>query len=650
MPHDFGYYEEEKLGRSYDARLARRLLPFIRPYGRLLSLAVLLVVAITLLDLFLPYVTKIAIDRYIVPRPGASAAGGPPPMAVDAADPAVAQLVQRHPQRFGSRNGVPTIDRRALEAFSPSERALLRRGDLSGVGWMAALFLGAILLHFALTFLQMMLMEYTGQMVMHDLRMHLFAHIQDLSATFFSRHPVGRLVTRLTNDVQNMYELFTSIIVFVFKDVFLLFGITLVLLGLNWRLALVSFTVLPLVMLASAHFATLAREAFRTLRVKVAEINTRFSETISGIRIIQLFLREERNFRRFEALNHENYLAGMRQIHLFAIFMPVIEVLASAALALVIFYGGGRVMTGDLSLGSLVAFISYMRMFFRPMRDIAEKYNVMQNAMASAERIFLLLDNRDRLPAPAAGQGPATGPIDEVRFDGVSFAYVKNEPVIRGVSFALRRGETVAVVGPTGAGKTTLIHLLLRFYDPDAGDIRINGEDLRTLPAEAVRKRMALVMQDPFLFSASIRDNIAMGGEGLDDADLSRLVTAARCGDLVARLPRGMDTVLSEGGLSISSGERQLVSIARAMARNPDLILLDEATSYIDSDTERRVQEALGNLMQGRTTLLIAHRLSTARHADRILVMHKGAIIESGTHPELMARRGFYFRLNQIGA
>jgi len=658
MPHDFGYFEEDRLGRPYDVRLLRRLLPFIRPYGRLLGLSVLLVVLITLLDLCLPYVTKIAIDRYIVPQsgPGQTAPAAVRKFSAPLSNPTVAALVRAHPEGFSVSGDSVVFSADDLDGLSPEERLALRQRDLTGVGRMALLFVGIIVVHFLFTFFQMMIMEYTGQMVMHDLRMRLFAHIQDLSTAFFTRHPVGRLVTRVTNDVQNMYELFTSIIVFVFKDVFLLTGITVVLLTINWRLALVSFTVLPFVMLASVHFASLAREAFRLLRIQVAEINTRFSETIGGIRIIQLFLQERRNMRQFSILNHENYLAGMRQIHIFAVFMPVIEVLGSVALAVVIFYGGGRVLVQDLSLGSLVAFISYMRMFFRPMRDIAEKYNVMQNAMASAERIFLLLDNRDRLPEAAPTTWSTTlpegdfpdEPISEIVFDSVCFSYVPNEPVLRDVSFTLRRGETLAVVGPTGAGKTTLINLLLRFYDPGPGSIRINGRDLRHLPTTQIRSRIALVMQDPFLFSASIRDNIEVGASELSDAQLLSLTEAAKCRDLIERLPQGIDAVLSEGGRSVSSGERQLISIARAMARNPELILLDEATSYIDSETEARIQEALANLMKGRTTLLIAHRLSTARHADRLLVLHRGAIIESGTHQELIARKGFYYRLNQL--
>jgi len=454
----------------------------------------------------------------------------------------------------------------------------------------------------------------------------------------------------VTNDVQNMHELFTSVISMIFKDFFLLCGIAVVMLVLNWKLALISFVVLPLVVYASLIFSRRARDIFRELRIKVAEINTRFSETIGGIRVIQLFRQEIANYQNFKQLNHENYLAGMKQIHVLAIFMPLIEVLGVVAVALVIYYGGSSVLSNTLSLGALVAFISYIRMFFRPIRDMAEKYNILQNAMASAERIFLILDSRESLPAPAppAGPGPSNlQNIEQVQFEKVSFSYVAGEPILKDITFSLQAGETVAVVGPTGAGKTSLINLLPRFYDPTSGQVLINSCDLRALDPAWFRSKMALVMQDPFLFSGTIRANIFEGEYAGDENQQRSVIEASNCQSLVDRLPQGLDTILSEGGASISSGERQLISIARAFARNPQLILFDEATSYIDSATELSIQQALEKLMKHRTALVVAHRLSTVRDADRIIVLNRGRIVETGPHAALMDQKGLYFKLHQ---
>jgi len=668
MHTDFGYFEEKQLGKPYDVKLLGRLYPYARPYKLLLCLSIVLIVVITLLDLSLPYLTKIAIDRYIVPQVepvqgiGRDVADSNVRyLRADLADAEVEAIVQKYADIFKRYESFALVKLDDLEQLEKKELAVLRRNDLAGVNMIAAYFLVIVLVTFVLNFVQVMVMEYTGQMIMHDLRVRLFEHIQSLSVAFFTRNPVGRLVTRVTNDIQNMHELFTSVIAFVFKDLFLLLGITAVLLGINWQLALISFMVLPVVLLASIHFAGQAREAFRVLRIKIAEINTKFSETIGGIKVIQLFLQEKENYRDFSKLNHEHYLAGMRQVHVFAVFMPVIELLGAVTIAIVIYYGGGRVLAGSISLGALVAFISYMKMFFRPIRDIAEKYNIMQNAMASAERIFLILDSTERLPQPALAVervstsgletqtfASALDNITQIALKDVSLAYIEGETVLKRVSFKVSAGETVALVGPTGSGKTSIINLLTRFYDPTSGQVLVNGIDIKNIHTSALREKIALVMQDPFLFSDTVRDNITLGKDGILGKKIRQIIKDSNCKPLIDRLPHGLDTVLAEGGMSISSGERQLISIARALARNPDLIILDEATSYIDSSTELKIQEALFNLMANRTSIIVAHRLSTARGADRIIVLNRGRIIETGTHNELMQRQGFYFRLYQL--
>jgi len=658
MRTDFGYFEEKQLGKPYDIKMLRRLYPFTRPYRLFFILSIFLVIIITLLDLSLPYITKIAIDRYIVPKFESAnfkdirgRKNKVRFLEADITDPEIKAIANKYSDQFRIAGSFALISFDDLSGLDKEDLSILRKDDLAGVSLITAIFIGLILLNFVINFLQVMLMEYTGQKIMHDLRVRLFAHIQDLSVAFFNRNPVGRLVTRVTNDTQNMHELFTSVISFVFKDIFLLFGIMFVLITINWKLALVSFISLPFVLYASLYFSSRARDAFRVLRIKVAEINTKFSETIAGIKVVQLFLREKDNYRDFKRLNNENYQAGMKQVRIFAIFMPVVELLGTVTIALVIFYGGGQALAGSISIGTLVAFISYMKMFFRPIRDMAEKYNIMQNAMASAERIFLIFDNKDRLPQPRVESGyklPAIDNIDKIEIEDVSFSYIPDEPVLNKISFKIIAGETIAVVGRTGSGKTTLINLIIRFYDPTSGRILINEKDIKNYEKSILRSKIALVMQDPFLFSGTIRENIGHGNSKISEKEMEYILEASNCEGFINRLPDGLDTVVSEGGASISSGERQLISIARAFARNPGLIILDEATSYIDSETEQKIQEAVSKLMKNRASVIIAHRLTTARNADRIIVINKGRIIETGTHVELMTQRGFYFKLNQL--
>ncbi len=666
MRTDFGYFEEKQLGKPYDIKLLKRLYPFTRAYRPLLCYSIILVILITFLDLSLPYITKIAIDQYIVPQTELDVGKGSDKAAnktrylrADITDPEIKTIVDKYSHRFKIFESFALIPYSDLQEFDNKDLKILRQYDLKGITFITVIFLAIVVIDFVFNFAQVMIMEYAGQMIMHDLRVQLFAHIQGLSVAFFTHNPVGRLVTRVTNDTQNMHELFTSVIVFVFKDLFLLVGIAVVLLSINWQLALVTFMVLPFVIWASLRFSGQAREAFRDLRIKIAEINTKFSETIGGIKVIQLFLQEKGNYSGFKRLNHEYYLAGMRQVHVFAVFMPIIELLGAVVIAVVIFYGGSSVLTGKISLGALVAFISYMRMFFRPIRDIAEKYNILQNAMASAERIFLILDSTDSLPKPVpvieskimpVSQigTPDLEKISEISLQNVSFNYVKDEIVLKGVSFSVKAGETLAVVGPTGSGKTSIINLIMRFYDPSSGRVLLNGTDIKKIYTPYFRAKMALVTQDPFLFSATIKENITLGRNDILEETVQKIIEDSNCKGLIDRLPEGLDTVLTEGGDSISSGERQLISIARAFARNPDLIILDEATSYIDSATEQKIQEALASLMTNRTSIVVAHRLSTAREANRIIVLHQGEIIEVGTNDELMEKRGLYFRLNQL--
>jgi len=451
----------------------------------------------------------------------------------------------------------------------------------------------------------------------------------------------------VTNDVENLNEMFKSVMITVFKDIFILTGILAVLLYLNWKLALVCFVLLPFIFGLTLLFSSLARQAFRELREKVAKINAFLQERITGMRIVQLFATEEFQKKTFAEINHENYVAGMKQIRVFAVFMPVMDLFLSFAVALLIWHGGGKVVNEQLSLGSLVAFLSYIQMFFRPIRDIAEKYNIMQSAMASTERIVEFLDHQEEIPEPVHPEKPERVQ-GHLRFDQVTFGYRKEVPVLKDVTFEVKPGEMVAVVGATGAGKTTVVNLIERFYDPLAGRVLLDGVDLRLWPKKELQRHIGLVMQDVFIFSGSLADNILLGQEQTGPETLERAITQANARSFIQKLPKGMEQEIGEEGSNLSAGERQLLSFARALAHDPKVLILDEATSSVDPETERLIQEAILTMTQKRTTLVIAHRLSTIRRADRILVMHHGRIREQGTHEDLMSQRGLYYKLNRF--
>lgn len=699
MYGEYGYMEEGKLGKAYNFRLLRRLSTYAFPYGSTIAKALLMTILIAAIDLSLPYLLKIALDRHILSvwypvRP--EAALGSEARGITATyghllvsdhtgkawfltnrrmrelDPADLHAYRQSgvigaksfyraeadalgpaglKEKAGSfhplSDGTVMVPHEAMGTLSSQQLLALRAGDVRMVAILGLVILVLLFLSYGLGYAEYYLLEYTGQHIMRDIRVALFRRMQSQAVRFFDRHPVGRLVTRVTNDVENLNEMFKSVVITVFKDIFVLVGILAVLLYMNWKLALVCFTLVPVIFGLALLFSTLAREAFRELRTTVARINAFVQERLSGMRVIQLFVTEAHQERAFEKINQDNFLAGMKQIRVFAVFMPLMEIASACAVGLLIWHGGGKVVSEALTLGALVAFITYIQMFFRPIRDISEKYNIMQAAMASTERIFEFLDHQEEIRGPVSPIRPGERK-GRLTFEGVTFGYQAGKPVVANVSFDLAPGRTVAVVGATGAGKSTLVNLAERFYDPDAGAVRLDGMDLRELDNDTLRSRMALVMQDVFIFSGKLRENISLGDAQIDEGVIREAARKANALPFIQGLPQGLDQELGEGGVNLSAGEKQLLSFARALARDPLLLILDEATSSVDPETERSIQEAISRITRKQTTLVVAHRLSTVREADRILVMHRGRIVEQGRHDELMAGRGIYYRLHLL--
>ncbi|MBW1868985.1 MAG: ABC transporter ATP-binding protein [Deltaproteobacteria bacterium] len=703
MFKDYGYAEEGQLGKPYNFRLLKRLARFAIAYRKSIAVGLLLSILISLFALTVPYLTKIAIDQYIVASWYRIDSGR-------LTDPAFRDLKRRygHLLETNSVHSVYYISNINIKKIDPADLHLLRTqgllsserfyrlgsgvktegfleenrkafdemtdgsflipydllerlpektilkiraGDVHGVALIAAIFFFLLLLSLGISYMEYYILEFTGQRIMLDIRLSLFRRMQFQSLRFFDRHPIGRLVTRVTNDIENLNEMFKSVFITVFKDLFILLGILIILLYLNWKLALICFTLLPVIFCVTFIFSSMAREAFRQLRTTVAKINGFLQERISGMQVIQMFVREKFQMDAFSRINHENYLAGIKQIRVFALFMPAMELFSSLAIAFLIWHGGGKVIQEELTLGTLVAFISYIQMFFKPIRDISEKYNIMQLAMASTERIFEFMDSNEIIPEPESPKAPANIKVamgGHLVFDRVSFGYDKDRPVLHDISFEVKPGETTAIVGATGSGKTTVVNLVERFYDPDEGSVILDGIDLRKWSNAKLRGVVSLCMQDVFIFAGKLGDNISLGREELNSEAIGRAAETANALSFIERLPGGFTQELGEGGASLSAGERQLLSFARALANNPRLLILDEATSSVDPETERLIQEAISQMAQKRTTLIVAHRLSTIRKVDRILVMHHGRIREQGTHKELMDLGGIYFRLNRV--
>jgi ATP-binding cassette, subfamily B, multidrug efflux pump len=649
--------EEEILGKAYDSRLMRRLLTYLRPYRLVVTVAITSIILKSFADVLGPYLVKVAIDRYLAPVPGSKA---------------------------GMWNWL-------------SPRPMI------GIAQISAIYFGLLVFTFVLEFLQTYYMQWTGQKVMFDLRSQIFRHLQRMHVAFYDKNPVGRLVTRVTTDVDALNEMFTSGVVSIFEDFFVLAGILGIMLCMNWKLALITFSVLPFIIVATKIFRDKVRDSYRRIRVAIARINSYLQEHVSGMMVLQLFNRERRAYTRFSEINRSHMDAYKDAILAYAVYYPVVDLFSAVAIASVLWFGGGDIIRSIVStsvsiefnphtllsfhlvataasLGVLIAFTQYAMRFFRPIMDFSEKYNILQSAMAASERIFKLLDTPVDIVSPSVTKKPEG--LGRLEFDHVWFAY-RDVPdgskalesgngrlgsgtlarprdpegaksiatpdwVLRDVSFAIEPGETVAIVGHTGAGKTTLISLLLRFYDVQKGAVRIDGVDVREMDLADLRSRFGVVLQDPFLFTGTIGGNIRLGTDRIRDEHIERAAEDVNLSDFIRALPKGFEEEVRERGSTLSTGQKQLISFARALAHDPKILILDEATSSVDTETEFRVRDALGHMVEGRTSLIIAHRLSTVQRADKIVVMHKGQVREVGTHQQLLAQRGIYYKLYQL--
>lgn len=586
-------HEEEAMGKAYDARLMKRLLRYLAPHWWLVGLAVLILAAASGLEIVGPWLTKVALD-----------------------------------------DAIPASDGRLLSH-------------------LALGYLGAMLLGFILHYTQRILTTWLGQSIMYDLRKEIFRKFQTLDLQYYDKNPVGRLITRITSDVETLNELFSSGIVTVFGDIFTLVFIVAAMLRMDWRLALVAFSVLPFVAWAAFLFRARIRNAYRDIRVRLARINAFLHERMTGVRVVQLFGREAMDAQSHAEVNQDYLDAHLRSITYYALFFPVIELFTAIALALILWSGGASILEGTVTVGVVAAFLQYARRFFRPIQDLSEKYNLLQGAMASSERIFQLLDTEVTITDPEEPRPLPTPTRGEIEFRDVWFAYGENESgepdwILKGVSFRVEAGSKMAIVGHTGAGKTTLVSLLLRFYEPQKGEILLDGVPIREVRIKQLRDRIGLVLQEVFLFSQDVGYNIRLGSEQIGDAQIREAAKRVGATRFIDLLPKRYDQPLGERGSNLSVGERQLLSFARALAFDPAILILDEATSSVDSEVEAQIEEATSELMKGRTSMVIAHRLSTVQGADRILVFHHGEVRETGTHQELLDQGGLYARLHEL--
>ncbi|ABY95148.1 MULTISPECIES: ABC transporter ATP-binding protein [Thermoanaerobacter] len=587
------YQQEEVMAKPFDIKIMKRLLTYAKPYWLYIFIAAVSILLVTASNLLRPYLVQKAIDNYI------------------------------------NNPNIPKAE------------------AINGVTHIGILYLIIITVAFIINYGQIYLIQYTGQKIIFNLRQQIFEHLQSLSLSFFDKNPVGRLVTRVTNDTDTLNEMYTSVIANLFNDIFIIFGIIIAMVSYNVKLALISLSTTPLIIVGMYIYRKLASQAYRLVRVRLARINAFLSEHISGMKIVQLFVTEHKKSKEFEKINKDYYDANMRQLTIFAIFRPSMDVIYSLTLALLIWYGGKDIISHKIEFGVLYAFVNYLQQLFQPIFDISEKYDILQSAMASAERIFILLDTKEQIKDPKEPI-PLEDIQGKIEFKNVWFSYNGKDWVLKDVSFVVNPGETVAFVGATGAGKSSIISLLSRFYDIQKGEILIDGIDIRKVRQQDLRKHIGVVLQDVFLFTGDIKSNIRLNNKNITDNDIYMVAKYVNAHHFIKKLPESYESKVTERGSTLSAGQRQLLAFARALAFNPKILVLDEATANIDTETEMLIQDALKKLTKGRTTIAIAHRLSTIQHADKIIVLHKGRIREMGTHNELLQKKGLYYNLYML--
>ncbi|MCF6466702.1 ABC transporter ATP-binding protein [Clostridium sp. Cult2] len=660
------YHEDEILGKAYDSNLMKRLLKYAKPYWHLLSLTIILMMLVTGLELIRPYLIKVTIDDYIngykklmyemsisEPYKG-TVYNGKKYVRLDRLSETEKEALKNNPVKLLIKEKdnyylISPEDSNSSQGLqlSKSDYQSFRKYDIDGLTKIGIIFLIAITLAFIFNYLQVYILNYTSQKIIFNIRQDIFSHIQNLSIAYFDKNPVGRLVTRVTNDTENLNEMYTGVLVNLFKDIFILGGIMIIMIKMDFKLALVSFALVPLILIASIIFRKKIREVYRLGRVQLAKINSTLNENITGMKTIQIFKKEEKIFTQFDKINNDYLNTAKREIGLYAIFRPSIEVIRSLGLALLIYYGGHQVLSGVIEFGVLYAFIDYLQRFFQPILDITEKYNILQSAMASSERIFMILDEKtqvDNIDKPI----PITHCNGKIEFKNVWFAYEEENWVLKDVSFTIYPGETVAFVGATGAGKSSIINLITRFYDIQKGEILIDGVSIKNYDKYELRKHIGVVLQDVFLFTGTIKDNIRLNNKNIQDDEIVEMAKHVNAHHFIKKLPHQYEEPVMERGSTLSAGERQLLAFARTLAFNPSILILDEATSNIDTETELLIQDALSKLIKNRTTIAVAHRLSTIQNSDKIIVLSKGVIKEMGNHQELLDKEGIYYDLYRL--